>query len=87
MSTDLPALREAVAWRMPHDTCDDCWYSCPMSGECCDESQPKDRCTCYASIVNKRLDTISAALAALLDELEQLRASEKQAWQAVKEQG
>lgn len=58
----------ALAWRMPHETCADCWYSCPMSGECCDESKPTDKCECWAKIVNEYLDTLAAEVRRLQEE-------------------
>lgn len=33
---------------------EDCWYSCPMSGECCDDN--KKGCYCGADDHNKRID-------------------------------
>lgn len=57
---EVQMLRAALeAARIPHTICDDCWYSCPKSGECCNEELPKDKCTCGA-------DTHNAAIAAAL---------------------
>jgi hypothetical protein len=43
-----------------HYVCDgDCWYSCPKSGQCCNE-EPKDKCDCGADAWNAKVD---AALA------------------------
>lgn len=47
------ALQQA---KYPHMTCEDCWYSCPKSGECCNEDLPKDKCTCGADIHNAAID-------------------------------
>jgi hypothetical protein len=41
-----------------HYVCEDCWYSCPESGECCDERQKE--CNCGAAEWNAKVD---AALA------------------------
>lgn len=35
---------------------EDCWYSCPESGECCDSS--KSGCNCGANDHNKRIDDL-----------------------------
>ncbi len=57
----LSALIElAKSLKVQHSTCDDCWYSCPMSGECCDES--KSGCDCIAEQHNARVDALIAAL-------------------------
>ena len=56
----VAVLAEALEkLRRPHAIVDDCWYSCPKSGECCDDSQDKDKCTCGADDVNA---IIAAAL-------------------------
>ena len=34
-----------------HYVCEDCWYSCPASGECCDDRQD-DTCNCGANTEN-----------------------------------
>lgn len=52
-------LRQALeASRMAHLVNDyDCWYSCPLSGECCDDAAvAKGVCTCGADEHNKRID-------------------------------
>lgn len=41
-----------------HYVCEDCWYSCPESGECCDEREKE--CNCGAAEWNAKVD---AALA------------------------
>lgn len=38
----------------------DCWFSCPKSGECCNEVL-KDVCTCGADAHNARIDAALAA--------------------------
>jgi hypothetical protein len=49
MSTsDIPAavaiIEKMLTWT--HDEIDDCWYSCPKSGDCCDERADRNTCTC-----------------------------------------
>jgi len=34
----------------------DCWFSCPKSGNCCDDSKSKDRCNCGVDAHNARID-------------------------------
>lgn len=47
--------------RLPHLVVDgDCWFSCPKSGECCNE-ESKDVCTCGADEHNAMLDRILVA--------------------------
>jgi hypothetical protein len=43
-----------------------------MSGECCDEDKPKDRCECYASVVNPKLDLLATELQKYHDALESM---------------
>jgi len=40
-----------------HYECEDCWYSCPKSGECCDERQDKDDCLCGTDKRNAIIDS------------------------------
>jgi hypothetical protein len=42
--------------KLSHYVCDDCWYSCPVSGECCDERQGAE-CNCGAEAHNARIDS------------------------------
>lgn len=51
-------LREALKslWRTEHDECQDCWYSCPKSGNCCNDNAG-DNCTCGADATNVIIDT------------------------------
>ena len=49
--------------RITHHTCDDCWYSCPASGDCCNEFSGNE-CDCGADEHNAKLDAILAALTA-----------------------
>ena len=55
-------LREALKSlrRDSHYECEDCWYSCPKSGECCNDNA-SDRCTCGADAVNTLIDTALGA--------------------------
>ena len=51
-------LREALAkQKQSHYSCEDCWYSCPMSEEgCCDDRQ--SGCTCGAEAANTKIDAL-----------------------------
>jgi hypothetical protein len=40
----------------------DCWYSCPKSGECCNDETDPDGCNCGADEFNARLRMIVAKL-------------------------
>lgn len=54
-------LREKLELlRLKHYVCDDCWYSCPKSGECCN-NEPKDYCNCGADSHNAVIDEILTA--------------------------
>jgi len=47
------ALRAA---KITHYTCEDCWYSCPLSAEgCCDEREKE--CNCGAEKHNAAIDS------------------------------
>ena len=46
------ALEEA---RRPHVVVEDCWYSCPASGECCND-EAGERCDCGADAHNAAID-------------------------------
>jgi hypothetical protein len=53
------ATKEA---HVPHLIVDgDCWFSCPLSGECCNDEEP-ERCNCGA---DERNAAIQSALAAV----------------------
>jgi hypothetical protein len=41
--------------RLSHGTCDDCFYSCPMSDECCDDEAER-KCNCGADAHNAKID-------------------------------
>jgi hypothetical protein len=50
----LLSLREDT-----HAECDDCWYSCPKSGACCDQDRKDtDVCTCGVDRRNKIIDSV-----------------------------
>ena len=57
------ALERALrAARIPHLVVEgDCWYSCPKSGECCDDSRDKTKCDCGADKHNAAIDLALAA--------------------------
>lgn len=41
---------------------EDCWYSCPKSGECCNSVQSETDCNCGADFNNEILDGIISSL-------------------------
>lgn len=51
-----------------HYDCEDCWYSCPRSGNCCNDTAG-DECNCgYDRRVKEKMDLYKAGyLAALAD--------------------
>jgi hypothetical protein len=60
MSTEEWAKARAEKIIGGHYVCEDCWYSCPKSGECCnDDSSSSDECNCGR---DKRVDAVAAAL-------------------------
>lgn len=56
----MDLTKELEALRRTHVTCEDCWYSCPKSGECCNEYEGSE-CNCGADEANERIDAILAA--------------------------
>ncbi len=61
----VPApLRITKEWldslRLAHHKSDDCWYSCPKSGESCNDEEG-DGCNCGADEHNARIDAILAS--------------------------
>ena len=52
-------LRVPVAHRVIEE---DCWYSCPKSGECCDVTRNVDECNCGADAENALRQEAAAAL-------------------------
>lgn len=51
-------LRELESLRRTHLEAEDCWYSCPKSGECCNDDLPTTLCNCGADRFNEKLDRI-----------------------------
>lgn len=58
--------------RRRHDECEDCWYSCPKSGECCNDDLDPEKCNCGADRHNERLDEVIAQTRKLLDQMRAL---------------
>jgi len=55
-------LREKLeSLYVSHYVCDDCWYSCPKTDQCCNDQNPKDCCNCGADKHNAVVDEILAA--------------------------
>lgn len=54
---EIKKLREALEKaRIKHLVVDgDCWFSCPKSGECCNDNAP-DECNCGADRHNQAID-------------------------------
>lgn len=52
--------------RRSHDECEDCWYSCPKSGECCNDALDEDWCNCGADVHNAKLDEVIAEVRSTL---------------------
>lgn len=50
-------LRSALeAARRRHVVVEDCWYSCPKSGDCCNDLRVGDACDCGADEHNAAID-------------------------------
>ena len=45
--------------KMPHTVVGDCWYSCPKSGECCNDLAGDD-CNCGADKYNTKVNELIA---------------------------
>jgi len=55
-------IRELEELKRDHFWLDeDCWYSCPMSGHCCNDNAPIV-CDCGADKHNAKVDAIIATL-------------------------
>lgn len=55
-------LREKLeSLRLSHYICEDCFYSCPKSGECCNDSERDGPCNCGADRRNSIVDEILLA--------------------------
>ena len=62
---DRDELMRRLLIPIPHRVIDeDCWYSCPKSGECCDESRKDDPCDCGADAENALRQEAAQALSA-----------------------
>ena len=61
----IAAIDDRLAWQ--HDECDDCWYSCPKSGECCDDRADKTKCRCGKDALDAILIEVKAILCELAD--------------------
>ena len=60
-------LVELEKLRVPHNYCEDCWYSCPKAVDgCCDEREGTE-CNCGADEHNATLDKIIRFVAAISD--------------------
>jgi len=54
-------IKELEKLRREHLVVEDCWYSCPASGECCDD-RTQEECRCGADHHNTKLDALIARL-------------------------
>lgn len=52
-----------LASKRSHYECEDCWYSCPKSGECCNDSRRNSECDCGAAEWNAKVDAALASFA------------------------
>src|SRR3990167_8003446 len=70
-SMDAEEIKALVAKLEPvaHYICEeDCWYSCPKSGDCCEDRVDENKCFCWADNENKlRAEVVTALTAALED--------------------
>lgn len=41
-----------------HYECDDCWYSCPKSGQCCNDNEKDGECNCGTDYRNAIIDKV-----------------------------
>lgn len=62
LTTTLPRLRR------PHLVEGDCWYSCPKSGDCCDDERDTNHCDCGADAHNAIIDAALAEVCEALNE-------------------
>lgn len=58
-TAELKILLESL--RRPHLEIEDCWYSCPLSGECCNY-ELEDSCNCGATAHNEKIDKAIVAI-------------------------
>ena len=59
------AIEQAEKLKRQHTVVEDCWYSCPKSGECCNDAQEDEECTCGADRTNRRIDELIITLRAI----------------------
>lgn len=52
--------------RRSRDQCEDCWYSCPKSGDCCNDNQKHDECNCGADRHNALVEELRMHLRNML---------------------
>ena len=53
----IRTLRDAlIAAKISHYVCEDCFYSCPKSGQCCDDDADPEKCYCGADAHNAKID-------------------------------
>ena len=56
------SIEKAESLKIDHYVCDgDCWFSCPASGENCNDDSG-DKCNCGADKQNKTIDDIVSML-------------------------
>lgn len=61
-------VRKLESLRRSHYVCEDCWYSCPASGECCrDYDETRTECDCGADEHNAQVDEAISLLEDLRD--------------------
>jgi hypothetical protein len=58
----MDILKELEELRMWHKSCEDNWYSCPMSADGCSDDREEHKCNCGAEEHNNQLDKIIAFL-------------------------
>lgn len=58
------AMQIAESLKAYHLVVEDCWYSCPASGKCCNDNEG-DRCNCGADTQNKKVSELVALLSKL----------------------
>lgn len=60
-------LKTVDSLKKGHYECDDCWYSCPKSGNCADDTLDDDECNCGVDRENARLDAIKSMIITLAE--------------------
>ena len=55
----MDIIKELEALKIPHYSCEDSWYSCPLSEEgCSNDNWDSGECNCSANDHNKRVDNL-----------------------------